>query len=143
MLNILRGYRSSWIKEGISLNAVAPNPTITAVLPPENEKAFRETGTPLSEAHDVGLALVFSAVAKEDSRVEFDLRDDTKEGRPGGRWNGRMIWVVGKHFSEVEEPYVTLREQWLGEEAEEYLRRQQLALVPVSVDFVALCVEDV
>lgn len=59
------------IREGISINAVAPTPTLTGMLPKEFSEMLKKGGIDISSPHDVGLALVYSAVAKEERRVEM------------------------------------------------------------------------
>ena len=130
MLNVLRSYRHSWIREGISLNAVAPCPTLTNALPLDFISAFEGTEVPVSDPHDIGLALVYSATATEERPVEQAMEGETLHVTSNGKWNGRMIWVCGKKYTEVEETFAQARPKWLGEENDGVLRKQQQLTKP-------------
>ena len=84
-------------------------------------------GAPVSTAHCVALALVYSATAKAPRRVEDYGKDKAEDGEGERRWNGRVILVLGDQYTEVEEKYADLRSTWLGEENARLFRTQQAA----------------
>lgn len=89
-------------------------------------------GLPVSTAHMVGLAVVYSAIATQQHRVEDYGKDMAGRGLAGkegekGRWNGRTILTLGDGYTEVEEVYSRLRPGWMGEENARLTRLQQAA----------------
>lgn len=82
-------------------------------------------GLPVSSAYFVGLAVVYSAVAKQDRQVEAYGKD--KGVDTPGRWNGRTILTLGDGYTELEEPIASLRPQWFGKQNTELTRAQQIA----------------
>jgi hypothetical protein len=82
-------------------------------------------GLPVSNAHFVGLALVYSAVAQQTHSVEPYGKDSDKAF--GGKWNGRVILTLGDTYTELEEPIAKLRPQWFGEQNAFLTRKQQTA----------------
>ena len=123
----MRSLRSTLIHEGITINAVAPAATITNLLPQHLADPIIAAGLPVSSAHFVGLALVYSATAKENRRVEAYGKDKDSEIEREGRWNGRIMLTLGDKYTELEEPVATLRERWFGEENTRFTRMQQAA----------------
>ena len=115
------------IHEGITINAVAPAATITSLLPQHLADPIIAAGLPVSSAHFVGLALVYSATAKENRQVEAYGKDKDSEVEREGRWNGRIILTLGDQYTEMEEPIATLRGRWFGEENMKFTRMQQAA----------------
>ena len=73
----------------------------------------------------VGLAIAFSATAKQAKRVEDYGKDE--EGGGGGKWNGRVILTLGANYTEIEEGISKLRPQWFGVENARLTRAQQTA----------------
>lgn len=82
-------------------------------------------GLPVSTAHFVGLAVVYSAVAQQTHAVE-PYGKDSDETR-AGRWNGRTILTLGDTYTELEEPIAKLRPVWFGEQNTILTRKQQAA----------------
>lgn len=123
----MRSLRSTLIHEGITINAVAPAATITNLLPQHLADPIIAVGLPVSSAHFVGLALVYSATAKENRQVEAYGKDKDSEIDREGRWNGRIILTLGDKYTELEEPIATLRGRWFGEENTRFTRMQQAA----------------
>lgn len=82
----------------------------------------------------VGLAVVYSAIATQEHRVEDYGKDVAGKGEGEGekegekaRWNGRTILTLGDAYTEVEEVYAHLRPRWMGEENARLTRLQQAA----------------
>ena len=98
---------------------------MTKLLPPDLASPLMAAGLPVSSAHFVGLAIVYSAVARQTGRVE-DYGKDTA-GTGAGRWNGRTILTLGEGYTELEEPIASLRPQWFGETNAKLTRLQQSA----------------
>jgi hypothetical protein len=84
-------------------------------------------GLPVSDAHFVGLALVYSAVAKQERSVQAYGKDEDGDLFKQSRWNGRVIMTLGNKYTEVEEPTADLRPFWLGRENAKLTRAQQAA----------------
>ena len=72
----------------------------------------------------MGLAVVFSAVGKQDMSVESYGRDVDGEDGPG-RWHGRGILTLGNAYTEVEGSMADLRPIWLGRKNTRLTREQQ------------------
>ena len=85
------------------------------------------TGAPVSDAHTVALALVYSATGEQSSRVEGYGKDQDADDQKSGRWNGRVILTLGDEYIELEEQYANTRSKWLGEENQSVFRMQQAA----------------
>ncbi|KAH7349071.1 putative short chain dehydrogenase/ reductase [Pyrenochaeta sp. MPI-SDFR-AT-0127] len=112
---------------GATINAVAPAATVSKLLPADLAGPIIAAGAPVSNAHHVGLAIVFSAVAHQLGQVEAYGRDSPDKVASPGRWNGRVILTLGDRWTEVEEPIARLRPQWLGEwNAEKTIFQQRL-----------------
>ncbi len=91
----------------------------------------------------VALAVVYSAIATQERRVEDYGKDvaekeveerktdvnEKEEGMRGkkGRWNGRTILTLGEGYTELEEEYSRFRPRWMGEENMRLTRLQQAA----------------
>lgn len=84
-------------------------------------------GLPVSDARFVGLALVYSAVAMQDRRVQAYGKDKDEDLSKPERWNGRVILTLGNSYTELEEPTADLRTFWMGRENVRMTRRQQAA----------------
>ena len=100
--------------------------THTESLSPSYVDLLTRAGLPLSTPYDIALALVFSATAKQRRRVTAYGKERENENDPGERWNGRVLFVSGNKYTEVEEQIAELRGQWLGREQDELLKRQQM-----------------
>lgn len=123
----MRALRSTIFLDNITINAVAPAATVTALLPPALAKPIIEAGLPVSSAHFVGLALVYSATAMENRRVQAYGKEKEEENERQGRWNGRVILTLKDYYTELEEKTADLRGQWFGEENLKLTRLQQAA----------------
>ena len=115
------------IHDGITINAVAPAATITKLLSEDFAAPIIAAGLPVSSAYFVGLALVYSATAKETRQVEAYGKDEDSEMQRDARWNGRVILTLGDHYTELEAPIASLREQWFGKDNTKFTRMQQAA----------------
>ncbi|MCJ1249458.1 Short-chain dehydrogenase/reductase prx4 [Trapelia coarctata] len=126
LVGLVRSLRATVIRDNITINAVAPAATITKLLPADFAQPILAAGLPVSSAHSVGLALVYSAVAKEQRQVEAYGKDKDEEIFREGRWNGRCIMTMGDRFTELEEPIANAREIWYGKENLGLTRLQQM-----------------
>ncbi|KAI1161220.1 hypothetical protein F5B18DRAFT_629495 [Nemania serpens] len=77
LLGLIRSLRSVTAtgEPSITINGIAPAATITSLLSPELAEPIIAQGLPVSSAHFVGLALVYSATAMQDRRVEVYCRE--------------------------------------------------------------------
>lgn len=82
-------------------------------------------GLPVSSPDFVGLAVAFSATARQNRNVEPYGRDSNEDKL--GRWNGRTILTLGDNYTELEESIANLRPQWFGQENAHLTRMQQTA----------------
>jgi len=123
-VGLVRALRAVTLKDDITINAVTPAATITSLLPQNLAAPIIEAGLPVSSADFVGLAVVYSAVGKQDRRVE-PYGKDTDEDDGIGRWHGRGILTLGEAYTEVEGPVANLRQEWLGKKNAELTRAQQ------------------
>ena len=108
----------------ISINAVAPAATITRLLSQDLAEPIIAAGLPVSSADHVARAVVFSAVANQDDKVE-SYGKDGDELTPG-RWNGRTILTLGDTYTELEGPIASLKGVWFGAQNEALTRKQQI-----------------
>lgn len=125
VIGLMRSLRASLHLQNISINCVAPAATITKLLPRELATPLMAAGLPVSSADFVGLAVVYSATAKQTWSVEAYGKDPEEE--VPGPWNGRTILTLGDNYTELEEPIASLRPQWLGEKNAYLTRAQQSA----------------
>ncbi|KAH7028654.1 putative short chain dehydrogenase/ reductase [Macrophomina phaseolina] len=100
---------------GATINSVAPAATVSKLLPPELAGPIVAAGGPVSTAHHVGLAVAYSATARQVRQVERYGRESETQAREAGRWNGRVILTLGNRWTELEESVAELRPQWMGE----------------------------
>lgn len=119
----MRSLRSSLHLQNISINCVAPAATITKLLPRQFATPMIAAGLPVSSADFVGLAVAYSATARQSRSVEPYGKDPDEE--VSGPWNGRTILTLGDTYTELEEPIASLREQWFGEKNTQLTRMQQ------------------
>ena len=115
------------ILDGITINGVAPSATITPFIPAHLVEPVKAAGAPVSTARQAALALIYSAIAHQPRRVEAYGKDKDSEIEKPGRWNGRVILVLGDKYTEIEETYANLRSTWLGRENARFYRIQQAA----------------
>ena len=127
LANFMRSMRSTLRDTGITINCIAPAATITKLLPADLAAPILAAGLPVSNAHFVGLAAVYSAVAFEDRKVQAYGNDTDEWRETPGRWNGRTILTHGDRYTELEEPLSESRGVWLGEANLRETRRQQAA----------------
>ena len=115
VIGLVRGWRHSLIKDNITVNAVAPACTVTGLIPPEVGSRLAKSGLQVSSAWHVGLALVYSATAKENTRVEAYGKELDKDNEStSGRWNGRVVLTIGNRYTEIEERIERLKGEWFG-----------------------------
>ena len=114
--------------KNITINAVAPGVTSTSLIADHFLDIYRANDLAVSTPYSVGLALAYSATAKQSRRVEAYGKERQEENLCEGRWNGRVILVVGDRYTELEEPLVDIRPNWFGVDNEEWARAQQAAL---------------
>lgn len=114
IVGLVRGWRTQLIHEGITVNAVAPAATISGLMSEEAARKQEARGLQISTAHHVAKALVFSATAREQRRVEAYGTESEADNEREGPWNGRVIMTMGERYTEVEEPLERLKSQWFG-----------------------------
>lgn len=124
LVGLVRSLRTIGPQDNVTINAVAPSPTSTTILPDTFRQRLESAGIPVSVPEDVALVLVYSATAMAKRQVEPYGRDK------GGciqncRWNGRVIFTLGNQFTELEEPIADGRSSWFGEENTAMTRAQQ------------------
>ncbi|RWA07617.1 hypothetical protein EKO27_g7485 [Xylaria grammica] len=125
LLGLVRALRSIMIRDGITINGVAPGLTITGLLPAHAAEPFMTNEIAVSDARYAGRALVYSAIATQDREVQAYGKDKDANLFTGGRWNGRVIMVIGETYTEVEESVANLRPYAIGRENADMARRQQ------------------
>ena len=124
----MRALRSTLPQHNITINTVAPAATITNLLPADLAAPIISAGLPVSSADFVGLAIAYSATAKQRHQVELYGKDSAGlVADAPARWNGRTILTLGDRYTELEEPIASLRPQWFGEENTRLTREQQKA----------------
>jgi hypothetical protein len=79
----------------------------------------------VSNAHHVGLAVAYSAVACQSNQVEDWGRQTPEQIKIPGRLNGRVILTLGDKWTELEEPITDLKKFWFGRENERLTAFQQ------------------
>ncbi|KAI0391865.1 hypothetical protein F5Y17DRAFT_478271 [Xylariaceae sp. FL0594] len=126
VVGLVRALRSTLLPRfGISVNAVAPAATMTRLLPMHIAGPLMAAGLPVSSAHMVGLAIVYSAVAGQPRMVETYGKEGGEALVQEGRWNGRTILTLGDEYTEMEEKLADLRPVWMGWRNADLTRRQQ------------------
>ncbi|KAL4799274.1 short chain dehydrogenase reductase [Aspergillus venezuelensis] len=125
-ITLVRSLRSVLIQDNITINAVAPAATLTALLPPCLAKPITTARLPISTPLFVARALVYSATARQEHRVENYGKDRPETDVPA-RWNGRVILTLGEEYTELEEPFSTWRPYWFGARNTELTRAQKEA----------------
>ncbi|PWW78099.1 short chain dehydrogenase reductase [Tuber magnatum] len=113
---MLRSLKQYLINEDITINAVAPGVTSTQLVN-AFKPAFAAKNEPMGTPHEVGLAIVYSAVAREQSRIPIPgTSPEGAASKQAGRWNGRMIYTLKGMFAETEESFLGWREGISGDE---------------------------
>ncbi|KAI8931176.1 hypothetical protein NX059_011528 [Plenodomus lindquistii] len=115
VVGLIRGLRPTAEQHGITINGVAPAATVSKLLPSELAVPIKTAGGPISSAYHVGLAIAYSATARQQRAVELYGRDDASKAASPGRWNGRVIMTLGDRWTELEEPIASLRPNWFGQ----------------------------
>ncbi|KAI9046673.1 hypothetical protein LZ554_009413 [Drepanopeziza brunnea f. sp. 'monogermtubi'] len=123
LLGLVRSLRSTLTRLDITINGVAPAATVTKLLPMDIAGPLMDAGLPVSSAHTVGLAVVYSAVARQPRMVEAYGKETTLDVE--GRWNGRTILTLGESYTEVEEKLADLRPVWFGWRNADLTKKQQ------------------
>ncbi|KUI68343.1 Oxidoreductase UcpA [Cytospora mali] len=126
-VGIIRSLRNVLPEDNITINAVAAGATISKMLPYEFAVPLIKGGFGINTAESTALALVFSAVASENRRVEVHGRESPDKLKESGRWNGRVILAIGDKFREVEEIFADTREIWFGKQFCKWTTMQQAA----------------
>lgn len=98
---------------------------MTKLLPRDLAMPLMAAGLPVSSPDFVGLAVAYSATARQNRTVE-PYGKDSNEDKPGP-WNGRTILTLGDTYTELEEPIANLRPQWFGQENTRLTKMQQTA----------------
>ena len=125
LVGLVRSLRVTFPLQNITINGVAPAATRTALLNPEFLEPIVRAGLPLSTAHHVGLALVYSATAREKRKVALYGRDRDDTLRTAGRWNGRIIFTLKDTYTELEEGLADMTPDWFGKENQRLTVLQQ------------------
>ncbi|KAI0516778.1 NAD(P)-binding protein [Xylaria bambusicola] len=126
LVGLVRSLRHNTVMDHITINAVAPAGTLTPLIA-DQVAPLKELGVIFGKPEVAGLALVYSATAMQDRRVEPYGRDREADIWKTERWNGRIIYVLGDTFTELEEPTADLRPFWFGKENHRLTRSQQAA----------------
>ncbi|KAI0889181.1 short chain dehydrogenase reductase [Annulohypoxylon maeteangense] len=124
LTNLIRTLRTTLPLHNIAISGVAPSATESSTIPPNLVAPILASGLPVSTARHAGLAIVYSATAKQSRRVE-DYGKDSEDTDSGGRWNGRVIHTISDTFTEVEDMLIQTRPQWWGKRNVELVRKQQ------------------
>ncbi|KAM7188761.1 short chain dehydrogenase reductase family [Rhypophila sp. PSN 637] len=127
LVGLIRALRSTMIRDGITINGVAPAATITSLLPANLAAPIMALGLPVSDTRFVGLALVYSAVAQQGRRVQGYGKNSKSDLWKQERWNGRVILTLGDSYTELEEPIADLSPFWMGRENLRLTQMQQAA----------------
>ncbi|KAI4170951.1 MAG: hypothetical protein LQ343_004609 [Gyalolechia ehrenbergii] len=125
LVGLVRSLRASLSASSITLNAVAPAVTHTPLVSGDFLDPIRAAALPISSAYTVGMAIVFSATAKQAHRVGIYGKETDADRYQEGRWNGRVILILGECYSEIEEPLSDLCPSWFGEHNDRLTRAQQ------------------
>ncbi|KAI0179449.1 short chain dehydrogenase reductase [Hypoxylon sp. FL1284] len=125
--SLIRSLRATLPQHGISISGVAPSATESATLPAQLAAPLVAAGLPVSTGRHVGLAVAYSATARQARRVEDYGRDEPEKAGAEAPWNGRVVHTLGDTYTEVEEALVRTRPRWWGQRNEELARAQQRA----------------
>jgi NAD(P)-dependent dehydrogenase (short-subunit alcohol dehydrogenase family) len=125
LIGLVRSLRHNLVQDNITINAVVPACTETALVGSGFLGPIKKMGLPVSTAHHVGLALVYSAVAWETRKVDVYGKEPIEDIHKHGRWNGRVLLTLGHSFTELEEKLADLQPLWFGKENAILTRRQQ------------------
>ncbi|KAI0540516.1 hypothetical protein GGR58DRAFT_133449 [Xylaria digitata] len=125
LLGLLRTLRSVMIQDGIAINGVAPGSTITGLVSLQEAESLKGVNVAVSAPESVARALVYSAIATQERGVELYGKDKAANLWTPGRWNERVILVLGETYAELEEPYADLLPFWFGRENAAMSIRQQ------------------
>ncbi|KAI1177520.1 NAD(P)-binding protein [Nemania sp. FL0916] len=127
LVGLVRALRHNVVLDGITINAVAPCGTHTPLVAGQLDPIVA-TGLPvLSPPEKPALALIYSATAKQDRRVETYGKEQSTDLYKQERWNGRIIYVLSDRFTEIEQSMADLRPYWFGMENTRLIKLQQAA----------------
>lgn len=125
LVGLVRSLRNNTVIDNITINAVAPAGTHTPLVGSQLDPLVA-TGLPItSPAHLPALALIYAATAQQSRRVEVYGKEKEADLLKTERWNGRIIYVLGDKFTELEEPTADLRPYWFGRENHRLVKLQQ------------------
>ncbi|KAI0533248.1 NAD(P)-binding protein [Xylaria digitata] len=127
LVGLVRSLRNNIVLDNITINAVAPAGTHTPLVAGQLDPLVA-TGLPITAPPELpALALIYSATAKQDRRVETYGKEEATDLYKKERWNGRVIYVLGDKFTEIEEPTADSRPYWFGKENDRLVNLQQAA----------------
>jgi NAD(P)-dependent dehydrogenase (short-subunit alcohol dehydrogenase family) len=127
LVGLVRSLRNNVVLDGITINAVAPAGTDTPLVAGQLGPLIA-TGLPITSPAELpALALIYSATATQDRRVETYGKEKAADLYKKERWNGRIIYVLGDKFTEIEQPTADLRPFWFGTENHRLVNLQQAA----------------
>lgn len=121
LIGLVRALRSTLPEDNISINAVAPAVKMSLQLQ-DFVNPFIAKALPVSSAHSVGLAIVYSAVASQKERVEAYGED---LGMGFRKRNGIKILTMGEDYTELKEAVLRLRVEWFGAKNLQSISMQQ------------------
>lgn len=125
LVGLIRALRNNVVLDGITINAVAPAGTHTPLVAGQLDPLVA-TGLPITSPPELpALALIYSATAVQDRRVETYGKEKKADLYKKERWNGRIIYVLGDKFTEIEEPTADLRPYWFGRSNDKLVKMQQ------------------
>jgi len=83
-----------------------------------------KVGITVNEPEHVAKAILHSVLATEETNLEaYDGNGEVTH--VSQRWHGRCIFALGDEWTEIEEPLLEGRKEWLGEEMERKMLFQQ------------------
>jgi len=115
VVGFMRATKRSLLKDGISINCVAPWMTSTNLIPPALRKLLLQNNIPVQPPEAVALAMAYSASADN--------------------WSGKTIHTSGGKYTELEDPILSAEEQWLGKENSKAFRTAQELDYLVAADY--------
>ncbi|KAI0976519.1 NAD(P)-binding protein [Xylaria arbuscula] len=125
LVGLIRSLRNNVVLDGITINAVAPAGTHTPLVAGQLDPLVA-TGLAITSPPELpAIALLYSATATQDRRVETYGKESKADLFKTERWNGRIIYVLGDKFTEIEGPTADLRPYWFGQENHRLVSLQQ------------------
>ncbi|KAF2653244.1 NAD(P)-binding protein [Lophiostoma macrostomum CBS 122681] len=126
LVGLVSALRSTLPLHKIAISAVCPSAVETAMIPTMFIEALKGLGLPIATTRHVGLALVYSATATQNRRVEDYGKDKPVPEDFEERWNGRVIHAIGEEYWEVEEKLAETRGVWWGEKNLKLTEKQRV-----------------